>query len=152
MIGQAGVGAQVDYSALGIARCLLARAHEEDELLSHLKLQKLLYFCQGFTLAMTGKPLFSEAIVAWEHGPVVREVWDEYRTFGGHGIDRPADVPIVEPTVDDTLDDVWNAYGQFSAWRLREISHATPPWRDVPRNSVISLDAMQQYFTTQLTA
>ncbi len=77
MIGQAGVGAQVDYSALGIARCLLARAHEEDELLSHLKLQKLLYFCQGFTLAMTGKPLFSEAIVAWEHGPVVREVWDE---------------------------------------------------------------------------
>jgi uncharacterized phage-associated protein len=42
------------------------------DVISNLKLQKLLYYAQGFYLAIYGKALFEEDIVAWEHGPVVR--------------------------------------------------------------------------------
>jgi uncharacterized phage-associated protein len=44
---------------------------EAGDSLSNLKLQKLVYYAQGFHLALTEKPLFDEAIEAWEHGPVV---------------------------------------------------------------------------------
>ena len=43
---------------------------DEYELISHMKLQKLVYFCQGYSLALYGRPLFPEPIEAWTHGPV----------------------------------------------------------------------------------
>ncbi len=50
------------------------RGEEYGELISNLKLQKLLYYAQGFHLALYDKLLFSEDIEAWQHGPVVRDV------------------------------------------------------------------------------
>lgn len=50
--------------------------------ITHLKLQKLLYYAQGTHLAISGVPLFDENILAWEHGSVVREVYDKYHEKG----------------------------------------------------------------------
>ncbi|MGA9275210.1 MAG: type II toxin-antitoxin system antitoxin SocA domain-containing protein [Candidatus Cybelea sp.] len=136
--------------ALEVARFFLAMADEDDELLSPMKLQKLLYYAQGFHYAILGQRLFPEHVLAWEHGPVVREVWEEYRQHGGGGIVPPDDAPEFESDTRGVLCDVWRVYGQFSAWRLREMTHDTPPWADTPRNQEISLDAMREYFATQL--
>jgi uncharacterized phage-associated protein len=137
-------------SALEVARYFLAKADEEDELLSHLKLQKLLYYAQGFYLAIIEHPLFPEQILAWEHGPVVREVWDAYKQCAGSGIPAPDDVPTFDLDTEMILDDVWCVYGQFSAWRLREMSHETTPWANAERNAVIPNAAMEQFFKTQM--
>ncbi len=138
-------------SALDVAKYFLNRADAADELLSHLKLQKLLYYSQGFKLAIVGPPLFDEEILAWEHGPVVREVWNEYRDFGGGGIPAPAEVVEFAPDDREVMDEVWTVFGQFSAWRLREMSHATPPWANAQRNAAIPLEGMREYFVTQVT-
>ena len=53
---------------------------------THMKLQKLLYYMQGYHVAALGQPLFSEAIEAWEHGPVVREVWYEFKKYAADDI------------------------------------------------------------------
>lgn len=85
-----------DFSASEIARWFLARnnanvVQHEDELLTHLKLQKLLYYAQGVFLAYTGgNSLFDENIMAWEHGPVVPEVYTQYKPYGKTGIDFEA--------------------------------------------------------------
>ena len=50
--------------------------------ISNLKLQKLLYYCQGTYLAIKGTPLFEHPIEAWEHGPVVPEVYHQYKEHG----------------------------------------------------------------------
>ena len=50
--------------------------------LTHLKIQKLLYFADGIALAVTDKPLFSEKIYAWPHGPVIKEVYDVLKANG----------------------------------------------------------------------
>ena len=138
-------------SALDVAKYFLNRADESDELLSHLKLQKLLYYSQGFKLAIVGPTLFDEEILAWEHGPVVREVWNEYRDHGGGGIPAPGEVVVFEPTDQEVMDEVWTVFGQFSAWRLREMTHDTPPWANAQRNAVIPLEGMRDYFRTQVT-
>ena len=69
--------------ATEVARYFLSLTDEDaGELISNLKLQKLLYYAQGFHLAIFGGPLFPESIEAWQHGPVVPEV---YRYFHGQG-------------------------------------------------------------------
>ena len=55
-----------------IAKYFLAQADEEiGDLISNLKLQKLVYYAQGFYLALHDEALFPEDIEAWTHGPVV---------------------------------------------------------------------------------
>ena len=54
-----------------VARYILSRQDQNaGDTISNMKLQKLVYYAQGFALAITGKPLFQEDIEAWEHGPV----------------------------------------------------------------------------------
>ena len=65
------------YKALQIAQLLLSKAAEgNQELMSNLKLQKMLYYEQGFHLAAFDTPLFDENIEAWMFGPVVPEVYE----------------------------------------------------------------------------
>jgi uncharacterized phage-associated protein len=48
------------------------------------------------------------------------------------------------------IGEVYGVYGQFAAWRLREMTHQEPPWKDTPLGSVITLDKMQNYFKTRV--
>lgn len=139
------------YRANQVADYFLSRS-DEDEGLSNLKLQKLLYYAQGFHLAINGARLFSDPIYAWAHGPVVL---DMYHRFKGHG---SAEIPKSEtlngPPLDaatqSLLDEVWQAYAQFSAWRLREMTHKEPPWLNTPQSTVIDESELRAYFSTQI--
>lgn len=59
---------------------------DEGNNLSKLKLQKLLYYAQGYYLALYNEALFDEEIRAWEHGPVVKEVYDHFKNIQGNFI------------------------------------------------------------------
>ncbi len=63
-----------------VAEYFLSLADEEaGDFLSNLKLQKLVYYAQGFHLALFNRPLFMAAIHAWQHGPVVPELYHAYK-------------------------------------------------------------------------
>ena len=64
------------------AKYFLAQASEDaGDLISNLKLQKLVYYAQGFHLALYDEPLFLEAIEAWTHGPVVPDLYRHYKKY-----------------------------------------------------------------------
>jgi uncharacterized phage-associated protein len=136
-------------NASEVARYFLALQDDEDAI-SNLKLQKLLYYAQGFSLALIGTPLFNEQIKAWIHGPVVPAVWHEYRECGGGPIPRPVDFDpeILDAQARSLIDEVYSVYGQFSAWRLREMTHAEPPWKNTAQSGVIARAEMERYFKT----
>src|SRR5258708_4115865 len=72
-------------SALDVANWFLAAMDRgAGDSITHLKLQKLVYYAQAWSLALRNKPLFDEDFVAWTHGPVVKSVW---RRFKGYGLD-----------------------------------------------------------------
>ncbi len=50
--------------------------------ISNLKLQKLLYYCQAYSYALMGKPMFAEDMEAWDYGPVVPSIYQEYKKYG----------------------------------------------------------------------
>src|SRR5260363_307462 len=59
-------------SVFDVANYFLTLVEEEvGDALSNLKIQKLVYYAQGFHLALFSRPLFENAIEAWTHGPVI---------------------------------------------------------------------------------
>ncbi|MCP1225674.1 Panacea domain-containing protein [Sebaldella sp. S0638] len=69
------------YNALSVAKYILSHCP-----MDHVRLQKTLYFLQAIFLVNVGRPLFNENIEAWDYGPVVREVFNEYRYSGSQDL------------------------------------------------------------------
>jgi uncharacterized phage-associated protein len=143
-------------SVQDIADYFLTSVDEEvGDGLSNLKLQKLVYYAQGFYLALFGKPLFADPIEAWTHGPVVPALYHDYKCYGSGLIPRPEDFDpeSIDLEIRELLNEVYTVFGQFSAWRLRDMTHEEAPWQQAyasVENRVISHEAMQKYFLTQL--
>jgi uncharacterized phage-associated protein len=95
-----------------------------------MKLQKLVYYSQAWSLVWDEKPLFRERIEAWVNGPVVPNL---YRVHRGqfdvkdwpHG--DPDNLSAVQR---ETVDIVLNFYGDKSSQWLSDLTHAEQPWKD----------------------
>ena len=123
-----------------------------------MKLQKLVYYSQAWSLVWDEKPLFEEIIEAWANGPVVKELFDYHR-----GMYEISTMPLGNPRLlnqeqQDTVDAVLEYYGHRSAQWLIELTHIEDPWvqarKGLPKlergNRVISLDAMADYYSSLL--
>lgn len=119
-------------SARQIAAYLLRLAAQEREptLITQMHLHKLMYYVQGWALAMRGEPIFPDRIEAWTHGPVVRSLYSVYADHGNQPIPAP-DEGAVNLAGEDRafVESVWEGYKRFSAVKLREMTHREPPWQ-----------------------
>ena len=139
-------------TADNVARWFLSRnaaraLSGETDFISNLKLQKLLYYAQGIHIALYDRPLFLDSVEAWQYGPVVDKIYQKYKANGSDGIKEFA--PPEEnfsAKEESTLQFVHNAFGQFSAWKLADMTHEESPWKDTPRNETIPLERIQSYF------
>jgi len=145
------------YNALDIAKSIiLCTDVERGDTISNLKLQKLLYYLQGYWLVIFNKPLFEEDIEAWMYGPVVPSVYEYFKGYGSRAI-MPDDVSETEELSfdedeGDLFVNVLEEYGQFSAVKLMEMTHSELPWKSVAtgKGNVISHDSLVKYFSTQV--
>jgi len=143
------------YKATDIANKLLYTAENDggSDLMTNLKLQKMLYYEQGFHLAYFGTPLFEESIEAWMYGPVVPAVYNKYKGNGKNGI--PSDGSPIELTGEKEealFAEVYRVYGRFSAIGLMEMTHNEKPWLETPtgEGNVIPVDLMKSFFKSRL--
>lgn len=133
----------------------LAQKQEQQnsgDLVTNLRLQKLLYFAQGWHLARYGKPLFNAPIVAWDLGPVVKEVYSRYSVNRANGISSDARIAPDALTEDEMslLLDVAREYEGYSTSALVNLSHIPGgPWASVSRSSEIPTASIQDYFSKQ---
>lgn len=145
-------------SAIQVAKYLIKLAHNErEELLSkgqtdllrdqltcdmtHLKLQKLVYFAEATHLAINDQELFEEPIEAWELGPVIRSVYEAFRDHGRHVIDpEHGSEDGIDEYTRHFLRQVWNEFGKYSATQLVELTHRHEPWRNAMKRTPKTLD------------
>ena len=124
--------------------------------MSTMKLQKLVYYSQAWSLVWDEQPLFEENIEAWANGPVVRELFDYHR-----GMFQIPSVLIGNPRLlnqdqRDTVNAVLDYYGDKTAQWLIELSHKEDPWiqarKGLPAmergHRVIPLDVMAAYYSS----
>ena len=134
------------YKALDIANYFLFKAGKDGELISNLKLQKLVYYAQGIHLALYGKPIFNDPIKAWTYGPVVPSLYGRYKKHGMGNVplDPSFDPKKIDQKTKDFLDEIYTAFGQFSATRLIDFTHSDQCWKDAHPNKIITHKAMQE--------
>lgn len=143
------------YSALDIADFFIQLAiSQNDNSMDNLKINKMLFFAQGHMLAITGKPLFSEDIEAWDYGPVVPSVYKAFKCCGKNQIESPCEEfseSDLDPKTLNILIDVFMKYGQYTGIALKDMTHKKgTPWDIVyqrGKNNIISMDIMTDYFT-----
>jgi len=117
------------YSAIDIANWIVAGIDRDaGEAITHLKLQKLVYYAQAWSLVLRGEPLFDEDFQAWAHGPVAESVFHAFKDCGWNAIGRPEKVPDLEAGDEAHLREVIDAYGDMSAKQLERMTHAELPW------------------------
>ena len=143
------------YSAHTVAEYFLSRTSEEDNDISNLKLQKLCYYAQGLLTCMREEPLFAEDMQAWDHGPVVPDLYHRFKVHGSMPIPVVKDFndEQLDPHDREALDDILEYYGQYSAWRLRNMTHEEKPWIDAYKDTnsrMIKLDALTDFFRPQI--
>ncbi|MFF1527960.1 Panacea domain-containing protein [Cellulomonas sp. NPDC058312] len=120
-------------TAMQIANWMFARAAASGvRNMSNMKLNKMLYFAQAHHLAATGTALFDDDVEAWDHGPVVYDVYSRFSRFKSDPIqmdDVPA-APELGEVAEDVLSQVWAIYADKTASQLRAMSHDDPPYVD----------------------
>lgn len=123
-----------------------------------LALQKLLYFAQGFQKAFTNIFLFKEDCEAWVHGPVYRNVYEKYRSYGYNPIEeKELSFENINLSEDEKelLDHVILYFGCYSGEVLENMTHSEEPWRAARRDlmdwessdRIIEKDDIESYFT-----
>ena len=125
-------------SAIAVAQAFLDIATKEGTSLTHMQLQKLVFFAHGVHLsAYKGKPLIEDEIRAWDFGPVIPTLYERLRRFGSEGVEptiSAQDRDTIDPgsTEGQAIRGVWKAYKGFSGWELSNITHrAGSPWSKV---------------------
>lgn len=114
-----------------------------------MKLQKLVYYAQAWSLAWDQQPLFDQPIEAWDYGPVVPALWTEHR--GQRTIARlsQGNPERLNDAQRDTIDAVLARYGALSAEVLSELTHVEAPWRQAHRRgntTAIAPDDLAVYY------
>lgn len=156
------------YNALDVARFIINYGNEKGYSISNLKLQKILYFIQADFIAYSDKhePCFNEEIEAWNFGPVIPEVYHEFKEFGSGRI------PSIKKYI-DLSKGIWDSKikefsnniiseedakrikglvdqsSKYSATQLVEISHKQKPWKNAYQpymNNIITKRSISKYF------
>ena len=137
-------------SALDVAAYILKKLGS----MTTMKLQKLVYYCQAWSLVWDEQPLFRENIEAWANGPIVRELFNYHRgqyLISSVVIGNP---DLVNEIQKETIDAVVDYYGKKSSQWLSDLTHMEDPWKttriglsEMKRgNRIVGLDVIAEYY------
>ncbi|WP_289001175.1 Panacea domain-containing protein [uncultured Megasphaera sp.] len=143
----------MSYTAKEVAKWFLnynqyeQKVYGDTEYISDSKLQKLLYYAYGAYLAIYDQRLFDEPIQAGQHGPFVQSVYEAYKHFGLKGITEFEPLQeVFSEQAQSVLQWVYENFGQYTAWALRNMTHAEDPWQEAIANSAMSDAAIVAFF------
>lgn len=128
---------------------------ESGSTITPLKLQKILYYAQGYYLAMYDEALFPEDFQAWAHGPANEQIYEKYNVYGYDSIPEPQEENnINNDKISDFLNDIWQTFGIYDGKFLEEQTHKEEPWINARKgyapgercNVVITKNSMKKFF------
>jgi uncharacterized phage-associated protein len=137
-----------------VADFLLTECREQGEVLTNLKLQKLLYYSQAWFLALNDRALFEEDFQAWAHGPVLPSQYHRFKEYAWRPLTVEVDVPDISGEIGEHLTAIIEEFGTETAVALELMTHRETPWiearDDLPSGAIsaapISKDSMKDYY------
>ncbi|MBI5345541.1 MAG: SocA family protein [Chlamydiae bacterium] len=137
-----------------VADFLLFECRERGEVLTNLKLQKLLYYAQAWYLVLQNKPLFTEDFQAWVHGPALPSQYQRFKNLEWRPILEEVTMPKITNDIRSHLTEIVNVFGIETASALELMTHNEKPWlearkgiaADQPSKEVISKESMRSFY------
>ena len=128
---------------------------EQSGSMSTMKLQKLCYYAQAWSLVWGEKALFDEDFQAWANGPVCPELFR--KTKGSYSVsaaDETGGDGDLSDDQKDTIDKILEHYGEHDAQWLSQLTHMEDPWIDARKgvplgagcSNVITNESMAMYY------
>lgn len=118
----------------------------------NLKLQKLTFYSQAVSLVREKHVLFDEVIEAWTYGPVIPEVYHEYKKYEFKQISETYENIELSPNEIRSIDQVLEYFGNMSGAQLINETHSEDPWINAynkkGENTPITPDVIQKYYST----
>lgn len=123
--------------------------------MSTMKLQKLCYYAQAWSLVWDDMELFPEDFEAWANGPVCKKLFDITKgIFSVTADDEPGDSNNLTDNQKDTINRVLAHYAVHDAQWLSQLTHMEAPYQqarvDVPAgissSNIISKESMAIYY------
>lgn len=158
--------------ALDIARYIINYSIDLQKPISHLKLQKILFYIQAAFLVEKDTPAFCEEIVNWTYGPVVPEVYNSFKQYGYQDIydkilstsemvldpetldisfdETPFNDAIIEEDSKLIIKNIVTVYKEDSAIKMMKKTHQEDPWKDTENGQIIELNKIQDYYLKNL--
>ena len=97
--------------------------------MSNKKIQKICYYAYSWYLTLYGKQLAPFQFEAWVHGPVSRELYHCYKSYGWSDIPQYHGLVMVDNETVAFARKIWTLYGSYSADELEQMSHKEYPWQ-----------------------
>jgi uncharacterized phage-associated protein len=128
-----------------LAEYFIAIANTTGDLLTNLKLQKLVYYTQAWHLAFFNKPIFEDDFQAWVHGPVLYDLYQEYKEFKWEPIRKEIgeiELKEFEGSMDSSVKEIINDivlkyYYTLTAYQLELSTHNEDPWKNARKGLAI---------------
>ena len=124
--------------------------------MSAMKLQKLCYYAQAWSLVWDDNELFPEEFEAWANGPVCPDLFFHTKGKFRISVSDEADKAEGELTTEqeDTIDKVLDYYGHHDVQWLSQLTHMEDPWNNARKgvalgescNNIISKADMAEYY------
>lgn len=93
-----------------------------------MKLEKLVYYSQAWSLVWDEEPLFNERVEAWVNGPVIPALYQCHRGMFKVSEWTCGDPGVLTKRQRETIDAVLKYYGKKSSQWLSDLTHREAPW------------------------
>ena len=158
------------YNVLDVSCEAINYSNEKGYGISNLKLQKILYFIQAYFLITVDEKCFKEKIEAWDFGPVVPEVYSEFKQYGAGNIPsvsnymirdknhpwnyekKKFDSSVINENDKKRIRAVIDEFADYSATYLVSLTQSQAPWYDAYqkyKNNEITVDAIKEFFNNE---
>lgn len=104
------------YETMEIAKYIITKCSRENEPLSNLQLQKIMYYVQRDFLQNTGYPIFYDDFYAWKFGPVLEDVYYNYCNRGASKIQEEYNIINIEKAAQKRIDNVVIEKRKLNPW------------------------------------
>ena len=135
-------------NAITLSNYIIEKFNEQGAPITNLKLQKVLYYVQGYSLKYFGKPAFQEEIYSWQYGPVVPMSYYEYNRSGAHGlVPNNNGMASPEPQLNLLITSIVDACKPIPPSALVAKTHDEDPWKYTFLGEIITKQKISSYFS-----
>ena len=149
----------MSHDARNVADALIERASQNGRPLTPMQIIKLVYISHGWMLGLYDRPLITQPVEAWKYGPVVNDVYQTFKAYGGSHVQDTigSDREVFDAIEADLLDQVESKYGGLSGIALSRMTHAPgTPWYTIwnmdGQNAVIPNDLIEEHYAQKARA